>query len=265
MPSSVCAAGFLLVALVGIGNPKPVRAQEVLSAGIIELFPMGNQGVDGEQSGIFVEIANAISVKSGLRINNAILPFRRAFRAVMSGEMDLFLSFKRQDLDKNLKYLGSVGCAKMLVVARKRIVLGDVKSLSGKRVGFVQGASTGKIYSKKYGMIPVYVPSNGSLFEVLVRKRIDQFMVNSLVYNSYHQGLATHVKLPENWQGDVGQPLPVKVHDIHFSISRKSKFLKHADRLEKAVDDLRSIGRFRQIFQKWGTRDGGDCSGLQDN
>jgi ABC-type amino acid transport substrate-binding protein len=241
----------------------PARASDTLSLGIVSLFPLGQIRDDGTATGLYPDIANLISHTSGIPITPTVLPFTRIYRSVVSGDIDLFLSFKRKSLEKDLVFLGSVGCTSMLAATRKGYEVTTIEALSGREVGFVQGSSLGKIYAEKYGVIPVYVPSNVSLVELLLRHRVNHFIINATVYNSYHQGLATDIGLPENWQESMSEPLVADVFDIQISISRKSANQNRVGDIQEAVLKARQEGGFQALFRKWGSADGGDCRGLK--
>lgn len=87
-------------------------------------------------------------------------------------------------------------------------------------------------------------------------------MVNSIVFNSYHHNKYGNVKLSANWRDYLGSVLTTRVHDIHISISRKSKNFKRAGDIEKAISALQRTNKFKESFRRWGSVDGGNCEGL---
>ncbi|MBT3767390.1 MAG: transporter substrate-binding domain-containing protein [Rhodospirillaceae bacterium] len=240
----------------------PAKAEEKLTVAVIDLFPFGKIDRSGLQSGLYVDIASALEEELQFPIKKHVLPFKRAFRNILAGKMDLFISFKRDDLASKLKYLGSIGCTKMLMVSSKRTSILSLSDLTGKRVGFVQGASTGPIYEKKFKVLPLYFPSTTPLINLLMLNRFDAFMVNSIVFNSYHHNKYGNVKLSANWRDYLGSVLTTRVHDIHISISRKSKNFKRAGDIEKAISALQRTNKFKESFRRWGSVDGGNCEGL---
>jgi len=116
----------------------PAKAEEKLTVAVIDLFPFGKIDRSGLQSGLYVDIASALEEELQFPIKKHVLPFKRAFRNILAGKMDLFISFKRDDLASKLKYLGSIGCTKMLMVSSKRTSILSLSDLTGEVVPLIR-------------------------------------------------------------------------------------------------------------------------------
>jgi polar amino acid transport system substrate-binding protein len=77
---------------------------------------------------------------SGYTSNHLIYPYARIIHELKSGKTDLSILFKYKELEDFVIYLAPLPSLKNVVIGLKDFEINDIKSLEGKRLGYLRGA-----------------------------------------------------------------------------------------------------------------------------
>ncbi|MEG3638575.1 substrate-binding periplasmic protein [Magnetococcus sp. PR-3] len=248
----------LLIALLCL--IPTAHASSNLSLALLDFFPFGRLDHTQKPVGSMVDMIHAISKQAKLPIQVKLMPVPRALRAVTLGHEDLMISYKDEQMLPGVQFLGNVGCLTALMIPHKQANIATLKDLKGKRIGFITGGYFHIKFAHHYGLIPVEVPSNESMLKMTLRGRLDGFIINGAVLGAYRKGLATHARLPDNWQDLIDTPIPLETMETHLSISKQSKLQHLAPQLSQAIQQLWQAGTFQRIYDHYGQGDSTACN-----
>ncbi|MBL4900080.1 MAG: transporter substrate-binding domain-containing protein [Colwellia sp.] len=226
---------------------------------VIDFYPFGYVLDDNVPRGMVFDIEAVLEEVSSLNIDAKLMSTPRALRSASNGQNDLLFSYKDDEMVPNVIWLGNVGCLTPLVVSHKDSEIKTLSDLAGKRVGFVgQGYFDIKVKSR-WPIKPVILNNNFIMLKMLLRGRLDAIIVNDGVLNAFLANQAILEELPSSWPLQLSQPLPLDTYETHLSISKDSKFQALIPQLKSAIVTARQQGRFKAIFQKYGSKLGGHC------
>ena len=94
---------------------------------------------------------------------------------------------------------------------------------------------------------------------MLLRQRLDGFVINSVIYDAYLNYLLPGPPLPEDWRNRLSPPLTLERMELHLSISKSSKLQQYGPELRTIVNEMRQSGEFERIYRHYGSQDGGSC------
>lgn len=255
----------LLVAafmVVGVAKPMTVGAEEprvTLRAGVLDFYPFGYDGPGDEVLGLSVDLFEIVLERSGMNLQAELLPVPRALSAAARGEVDLLYSYKAEDMIAGVDFLGNVGCLTSLIVPRAGVEITSLDEMGDLRIGYVAAGYFAIRFVPRYPMIGFPLPSNETMFRMLVRGKVDAIVVNDGVLFSYLQRNPEEAKLPADWQQLIGKPFVLETLETHISISENSPLYIHRDRLQSAILETAAAGEVAQIYREWGVPHGGSC------
>jgi polar amino acid transport system substrate-binding protein len=114
--------------------------QHLLQVRTISIAPYGNDnGLIFE--GIYYDLSNMLAKESGYQVNHYIYPYARIIQELKSGQTDLSILFKYEELEDYVHYLLPLPPLKNVVIGRKGSTINSIKQLKGKRLAYLRGAS----------------------------------------------------------------------------------------------------------------------------
>jgi len=226
---------------------------------VIDFFPFGYSLDDSIPRGMVFDIEKALEKVSPLKIDARLMSVARALRSASIGQNDLLFSYKDDQMVPNVTWLGNVGCLTPLVVPHKDSGIETLDDLAGKRVGFVSLGYFDVKMKFRWPIEPVFLNDNFIMLKMLLRGRLDAIIVNDGVLNAYLANQAILDELPPAWPKQLAQPLALTTYETHLSMSKDSKFQALIPQFKQAIIEARQQGRFKTIFQKYGSKLGGHC------
>lgn len=119
------------------------------------------------------------------------------------------------------------------------------------KVGYITGGYFDKRFSKDLDIQPVEVPSNEAMLMMLLRGRLDAFVINDAVFNAYLAGLNPKIELPKDWHKQVGDGFAIEMMETHLSMSDESEYKDLKPRLRRAISKLFHQRKFKPIYDKY--------------
>lgn len=252
---------ILVVLFASCGSP--VRAEEapVLRIGVFEFYPWAVERDGVFDSGITVDIMKELARLSGRRIEPVFLPLARAFREVEEGRVDLILAYKLDSMVPGVTFLTPIlGCATANIVTHQDAGIHELGDLPGKRVGFVNGGFFHDRYGGQLGVDELALSDNRQMMLMLLRRRIDGFVVNNVIFDAFMKiGAPFESDLPTDWRSQIGSVLEMGTLPIAIGVSNRSRDATAATAIEQALRAGQEDGSFDRVFRKWGSKSGWAC------
>ena len=248
---------LIFVVLFSLQLSATEREEPILA--VIDFFPFGYSLEDNIPRGMVFDIAKELEHVSSLKIDARLMSVARALRSASIGQNDLLFSYKDDQMVPNVTWLGNLGCLTPLVVPHKDSGIEKLEDLAGKRVGFVSLGYFDVKMKSRWPLKPVFLNDNFIMLKMLLRGRLDAIILNDGVLNAYLANQAVLDELPKFWPKQLGQPLALTTYETHLSMSKDSTFQRLIPQFKQAIIDARHQGRFKTIFQKYGSTLGGHC------
>ena len=233
------------------------RQEPILA--VIDFFPFGYSLDDNIPRGMVFDMATVLEEISPLKIDARLMSVARALRSASIGQNDLLFSYKDDQMVPNVTWLGNVGCLTPLIVPHKDSGIKTLDDLADKRVGFVSLGYFDVKMKSQWPIKPVLLNDNFIMLKMLLRGRLDAIVINDGVLNAFLANQAILDELPQSWPRQLAQPLALTTYETHLSMSKDSKFQALIPQFKQAIREARQQGRFKTIFQKYGSKLGGHC------
>jgi ABC-type amino acid transport substrate-binding protein len=125
--------------LSGAALALPLQASPVLRVAVLDVAPFGQETPDGGVSGLLCDRLQALSAQTGIELRPVLLPYRRASRAVATGEADLTASLPNPWIPPDALTLGRLMHLRIAAWPRAGLRLTQVADLQGLRVASLRG------------------------------------------------------------------------------------------------------------------------------
>lgn len=248
-----CVASFILLVSVPL-KAEPTDPKFVLA----EWFP-SSWVQDGQMQGFLVDVVAAVDQSLGTESNVALLSVPRIIRAIRSHEYDYTIAYRYDRQNQLPNYLVDVGCVRTVIMSLKSRPVHMLEDLNGMRVAFTNSAYFDQNFAGYYTFDDIVVPETDTMFRMLLRGRIDAFVVNDLAVASFRKGLHPKYEVPAGRWGDIADA--VYVDQVPFAImaSDRAASLPLSDRLRALALDPAFHDRLQKIFAKYGLPDATQC------
>jgi polar amino acid transport system substrate-binding protein len=253
--------GILILALIfaGLFGASDARARQQPSYMGFEFYPFGYVEDEKRIAGLLVDIVREIGRRSGVEIELRIAPIPRALKEFTDGNVDLIITGSTRKPFASAQSLGIVGCHRTVVVPRSASNIKRIADLRGKSIGFARGGIHIRRFGKRFGIDAVPTNSSESMVSMLIRGRIDGFIMSDILYAPYINGDRLEANVKNELQEIVGDVIALEFFPNHLRVSKKSRLGKVAQALTKALDEARAAGSLEKIYRKYGVVTGGRC------
>lgn len=249
---------FLLLSqsFFSVASP-PTRVSPALA--VIDFYPFGYTARDNSEKGVVFDIVELLEEQSLVTIDEKLMSVPRALRSASLGKNDLLFSYKDEIMVPNVEWLGNLGCLVPLAIPNKNSGVKTHEDLNGKKVGFVGLGYFDVRKRNQWNIEPVVLPNNFIMLKMLVRGRLDVMVVNNAVLNAFLADPTVLDDVPTDWIDQLGPPLPLDQFETHISIAKNSPFIGKIPALKSAIKTARTQGRFKEIFKRYGSKEGWTC------
>ncbi|MED4910552.1 transporter substrate-binding domain-containing protein [Brevibacillus centrosporus] len=238
-------AGLLLLFLMGMTVPSEVQQDKVIRiAGDNNFPPFEYFGSSGVFSGFNVDIMNAISIETGMRIEFVPLPWNEALEALRDGQVDVIQGMKYSPArDKvydfsNPYFLSSQG----IFVRKENMHIFELGDLNGRKVS-IQKGDIAIDQLRDHRLIQfIETDSQEEAVQLLLDGQVDAFVGNRITGQYFLQR--------NNQQGQikiVGDP----INPTDYGVAVLPKNAQLLTEINKAISKIKQNGTYDKIERKW--------------
>lgn len=200
-----------------------------------------------------VEIVNALAKETGLSLQIAYYPWRRAQKLAERGDALLWGVARTPEREQQFAFSPPLFSTQvwMVVPAGQTFPYRSVEDLRGKTIGIARGAQYGGDFTSQRGKLFNVEEEANTLparLGMLTKGRIDLIFSPSVRPSP----VAYAQLLNERW-GDIGQwevlPTPFSVDTIHIAAARNSPAHQHLPAISAAIQRLQRQGVIQRIVQ----------------
>ncbi len=185
----------------------------------------------------------ALDIKSEIIIG----PIPRVMRGMETGDFDLSITYREKEVD----YLVNLGCLSSLVISMKTKPITNLEQLNGLRVAYSGGGYFAKRILPNLNLDGVEVADNSYMLRMILRNRLDAFVVNNAVWQGYRNDLSKAYKVPSARWSDFAYPLYINTVSIALSISQKSQHKALAPRFRTIMSNPDFARALQAIYEKY--------------
>jgi polar amino acid transport system substrate-binding protein len=201
--------------------------------------------------GIYYDTANRLAREAGFQSNNTITPYARIKSELKSGQTDMTIMFKYQDLEDHVIYVAPLKNLKIVVIALNGTTFKSTESLKGKKIAYLRGANFSRVIDDDPDILKHKTADFLQGVKMLMAGRVDAIIGPMAPIIS----AAANVNRGENLFGD---PLLLTERTPWVQISKKSAERISAEQLRSIYDDLDRRGVLNTIRNRYLNPDQGE-------
>ncbi|MCC2617442.1 transporter substrate-binding domain-containing protein [Aestuariibacter halophilus] len=254
-----CAVVSVVLMLLGAGqsaaqDDMPSMDDELNLTFVGEVTaPYFMLSAEQQPFGAAVELAEAITERTGISATYEHMPWARAYKeAASTPNMVLLTALRTPSRERDWQWLGQVHLARAFFIGlRKRddIALSDFIDTQQFQVGTVRGYGSAD-YLLNHGFVEgenlTLVANSEQLWSMLFLKRLDLILTN---YSSRHYELVQYGHDPMLVEGKL------EVEALHLSLQMATGHLTSpalVETLRNAMADIERDGTLAHILKRWG-------------
>ena len=225
---------------VQVAGPTPAPTLRAATL----LAPMFGMERQGQASGIFVDVIDALARESGIRIGNAMVPKVRGQVMLETGDADLMIGFDSAELLAHARHVAPVASFDVGIVARAGVRLRSLSDLHGLTVGQLRGADYSRAFVQDAAILKYDTSTMAQILRMLVVGRVDAAIGvrESLYFGMRSEGIA-----PQR----VGDFLPLESKQAWLHYANRSYDAALAQRLAASLRRLQAGGTIAAIIRRY--------------
>jgi len=197
------------------------------------------------RGGIYYDIANLLAQKSGYSRNNYIYPYVRIINELKTGQTDMTIMFKYEELNEHVEYIGSLPPLRTVVIGKKGTSFTSIDSLKGKFLAYLRGANFNEDIDNDPEIIKQVTDNFGQGVKMLISGRVDGII----------GPLDPILDAANAISGDViefGKPLVVDERTPWVQVSKESAKRLSIEKLKSAFIEIQRQGSIVAIQKEYG-------------
>jgi len=215
----------------------------VLQVRTIAISPYGIE-TQGQQSGIYYDLANLLLKKTDLESQHFIYPYARIIHELKVGTTDLTIMFKYKELEPYVEYIYPLPTLKNIVIGRKGQDFTSIESLHGLTIGYLRGAKFSDAIDNDNVINKQTITDISQGVTMLSLGRVDAIIGPSAPILS----AAKKLKLPDDF---FGKPLVVSERTPWLQLSKKSLHKVSQEQLKAVFSRIMVEGELKKIQKKY--------------
>jgi ABC-type amino acid transport substrate-binding protein len=232
---------FIMIASVVCSTsaePQPIR---FITA---EVWPWGYIDAGGQPAGLLPHLARRLSEASAHPLQNRVVPHQRLLQEFRSQKADFTVLFENPALDDVAFSIGEVLRADVLLITPPDSALPmELKSLGGRRVGYIRGTYYGEEFAANTEIIKIPIHSMVQAIDMLQLGRLDAMVGSDMVFFYTLRALRLETSGFRFAAHLTSQP-------AHLYMARQAMHPEQAAILRSALDELRRNGELARLFEK---------------
>ena len=194
-------------------------------------------------AGIYYDLANLIVTEAGFNAHHLIYPYARIIHELKSGQTDLTIMFKYQELADHVIYIAPLPTLKNVVLGLKDTNFEATSALHGKTLAYLRGASFSEAIDSNPLIKKHRTTDIRQGVEMLLRGRVDA------VIGPMDPILSAAAALGKMHL--LGEPLIVSERTPWLQISKKSVFHLFTDEFRQVFNRILKRGELKILQQKY--------------
>jgi ABC-type amino acid transport substrate-binding protein len=213
---------------------RPASAAAPLRLVVIDLMPWAGYNGAGKMKGVSVELAQRLSVLSGLPITTQVVPYARAVAMLGAGDADLMLSIDTGRQSGLPVPLAAIGAEDVVVIGPRGTRYAGLTDLCGRTVGHMRRANFDPVFTAETCIVKYEINSYEQGVRMLLQGRLDAMMGvrSTMDYALKKLGTASD---------SVGEPLVLRQAGMALYVS---------ERMAARADAPDLLERLRQACQQ---------------
>jgi len=219
------------------------QPSKVLQVRTIAIAPYGIE-TEGELSGIYYDLANALLTKAKLESEHHIFPYGRIMHELKIGKTDLTIMFKYKELADFVDYIYPLPTLKNVVIGRKGSDYHSVKQLETLSIAYLRGAKFSDDIDNNPKILKQTVSDFHQGLLMLEKGRVDAIIGPMAPIIS----AAKQIHLSKDF---FGKPLIVSERTPWLQLSKKSHNKISPEQLETVFRQMMEQGDLERIQKKY--------------
>lgn len=237
--------GFVLLMIMGMTIPSEVHQEKVIRiAGDNNFPPFEYFAQSGVFSGFNVDIMNAISIETGMRIEFIPLPWNEALEALRNGQVDAVQGMKYSPARDKLYdfsapyFLSSQG----IFVRTDNMHIFEIGDLNGRKVSIQKADIAGDLFRGLQKTNFIETDSQEEAVQLLLDGKVDAFVGNRITGQYFLQknNQQSQIKI-------VGDP----INPTDYGVAVLPKNAQLLTEINKAISRIKQNGTYDKIERKW--------------
>lgn len=237
--------GIVLLMIMGMTIPSEVRQEKVIRiAGDNNFPPFEYFAQSGVFSGFNVDIMNAISIETGMRIEFIPLPWNEALEALRNGQVDAVQGMKYSPARDKLYdfsapyFLSSQG----IFVRTDNMHIFEIGDLNGRKVSIQKADIAGDLFRELQKTNFIETDSQEEAVQLLLDGKVDAFVGNRITGQYFLQknNQQSQIKI-------VGEP----INPTDYGVAVLPKNAQLLNEINKAISKIKQNGTYDKIERKW--------------
>ncbi|EJL23307.1 transporter substrate-binding domain-containing protein [Brevibacillus sp. BC25] len=237
--------GVILLLTIGMTIPSEVHQEKVIRiAGDNNFPPFEYFAQTGVFSGFNVDIINAISIETGMRIEFVPLPWNVALDALRNGHVDAVQGMKYSPARDKLYdfsapyFLSSQG----IFVRTDNVHIFGIGDLTGRRVAIQKADIAADLFLELQNTSFIETDSQEEAVQLLLDGKVDAFVGNRITGQYFLQknNQQSQIKI-------VGDP----IDPTDYGVAVLPKNVQLLTEINKAISKIKQNGTYDKIERKW--------------
>jgi len=233
----------LFLLLYFVVNTAIGKGVDVLQVRTIGVSPYGIVSANSS-SGIYYDLAEMLADETGYKAEHYIYPYARIIHELKSGQTDVTIMFKYQELEEFVTYIAPLPSIKNVVVGLKGKKFPSIDALQGKSIAYLRGAKFSQIIDNDPSIDKHYTKDFRKAVEMLAVGRVDAIIgpYEALLVAANEVGFSA---------GFLGKPLVVSERVPWLQISKKSQHKASISKLLLTFQKILQRGELDILRRKY--------------
>lgn len=236
---------FSILSLITVNT-----SAQCLKAGIIDVAPYGYRTEEGGIKGIHWEFFDAIAKESGLCIKKHLLPYKRDWQNLSSGNTDISILSATPERHQFIQSIGFIDYLEIVVIPKKEMRIEQYKDLYPLRIGKMRGAKLNKKFDQDENLNITLLNNYQQAHSMLSNQRLDAVAGSMIGVQYYIENLSHHVHM------NVTGYFLLEKRERWLHISDKSPYLSHMPTLKKSLAELERKAVYQSIKSSYLNKNG---------
>jgi len=233
---------IIIIWVISLGFAQG-QANDSIEIRTIGIPPYGIQEKN-KPSGFYFEVSNLVAKEAGYTANNYVYPYIRIINELKTGQTDMSILFKYEELEEYVVYVAPLATLKTVVIGLNGTEFKTISSLKGKTIAYLRGAKFSDDIDNDPEIIKEITTDFLQGVKMLKFGRVDA------IIGPLDPILSAANKITDG-EYIFGKPLVVAERTPWIQISNKSASELSVRKLRTIILKLKERGVIKEIRQKY--------------